>query len=289
MLTNMKWRRVTVVGCGLMGGSFALALRRYSLAERIAGWDVSTGALDEALRLDVIDEVDEAFGAGGVSDSDLIYLAMPVGEIIKFMGEHGSRVKDGAVITDAGSTKKEILNAARVHLSKEKIFVGGHPVAGSHLRGTAHARAELFTNAPYILVDDSRANEKSLAAVKQTLELIGARVVLMSGEEHDHTMALVSHLPQLLSSALAKTVSSRPDAQTLLEVAGTGFRDMTRLAESSWEMWRDICKTNAAPIASALDNLIHELIAVRDELAEFNSKESANLSFTGSLFKIKST
>ena len=281
----MKWRRVTVVGCGLIGGSFALALRQNSLAERIAGWDVSTDALDEALRLKIIDEVDDALNHGAVSDSDLVYLAMPVREIIEFLRERDSQVKDGAIVTDAGSTKTEVLNAARVSLSRKKIFIGGHPVAGSHLRGPAHARAALFANAPYVLVNDAQANEEALAAIKETVESIGARVVLMKAEEHDRAMALVSHLPQLLSSALARIVKNEPDAQALLEIAGSGFRDMTRLSESSWDVWRDICATNAAPIAGALDRFIRELTTVRDELIEFDSEERNDLTLTSSLFK----
>ena len=281
----MKWRRVTVLGCGLIGGSFAKALKDNHLAERIAGWDVSTDAIGEALRLQIIDEVDDAFSSGGVSDSDLVYLAMPVNEIIKFLREAGSQIKDGAIVTDAGSTKTEVLKAARTHLPKGKIFIGGHPVAGSHLHGASHAEATLFANAPYILINDSQTDETVLAAVKETIEFIGARVVLMSAEEHDRAMAMVSHLPQLLSSALAQTVESQPDAQTLLEVAGSGFRDMTRLAESSWKVWRDICATNTVQIACALDILIRELQDVRDELSEFASEESHNLSFTSTLFK----
>ncbi len=278
----MKWRRVTIVGCGLMGGSFALALRQNSLAERIAGWDVSREALGEALRLGIIDEVDEAFNA-----ADLIYLAAPVNEIKKFLSERACQDKEGAIITDAGSTKREIVDAARAHMPEDRFFVGGHPVAGSHLRGVAHSRAELFNGAPYVLVQDFQTNEEALNALKETIESTGARVRLMSAEEHDRAMAFVSHLPQLVSSALAKTVGSQPDSSSLQEISGTGFRDMTRLAESSWDVWRDIFMTNAAPAARALDILIRELADVRDELIEFDSEKGSELALTKLLFKSK--
>src|ERR1700682_2595616 len=148
------WNRVTIIGCGLIGASFALALRRAGACARIAGWDTSAPVLDEAVRTGVIDEVDQAFASEAVSSSDLIYLAMPVGEIIDFLRERGRQIKPGAVITDAGSTKVEICRAARLHLPDAQQFVGGHPVAGSHLPGLAHARDDLFAGAPYVLITD---------------------------------------------------------------------------------------------------------------------------------------
>ena len=192
----------------MIGASFALALRRASACAQIAGWDSSASELDEAVRTGVIDEVDQAFanqGASeGVSSSDLIYLAMPVGEIIEFLRERGRQIKPGAVITDAGSTKVEICRAARLHLPEAQQFVGGHPVAGSHLQGLAHARSDLFAGAPYVLVTDGDQDERHAhTALKETLDLLGARVTSMTAVEHDRVMALVSHLPQIVSSALA--------------------------------------------------------------------------------------
>src|SRR5688572_9128722 len=150
----MSWNRVTIIGCGLIGASFALALRRAGACAQIAGWDSSASELDEAVRTGVIDDVDQAFAnpglvdaknpGEGVSRSDLIYLAMPVGEIIDFLRTRGSQIRPDAVITDAGSTKVEICRAARLYLPEAHQFIGGHPVAGSHLHGLAHARSDLF-------------------------------------------------------------------------------------------------------------------------------------------------
>jgi prephenate dehydrogenase len=158
-MSQPKWERVTIVGCGLVGSSFALALRRAGLCGRLAGWDSSAAVLDEAIGRGVIDEVDSAFAEGGISPSDLIYLATPVGEIIRFFGERGGQVKTGALVTDAGSTKVEVCRAARQHLPAGRQFVGGHPVAGHHLGGLAHARAGLFEGASYVLIkeDDEAA------------------------------------------------------------------------------------------------------------------------------------
>lgn len=286
--TGHRWDRVTVVGCGLVGASFALALKRAGVCGRVAGWDVSAPVLAEAVGRGVVDEADEAFARGGVCESDLVYLAMPVGAIIEFLRGRGAQLKPGAVVTDAGSTKGEICRAARESLPRGRRFVGGHPVAGSHLGGPAHARAELFEGAPYVLaVDEGDAdeNESARAALAGALTRMGARVVLMKAGEHDRAMALVSHAPQLVSSALAAVVRERRDAGALRDVAGRGFADMTRLAASEWSVWRDIVGTNRAEVADALDSLISKLAAVRDELRAHGAGDLERLSMTGSLFE----
>jgi prephenate dehydrogenase len=232
----------------------------------------------------VIDETDEAFAHKTVSSSDLIYLAMPVEEIIGFLNERGTSVKPGALVTDAGSTKQEICRAAQSSLPEDCIFVGGHPIAGSHLRGLRHASAELFKDAPYVLVtgENDGEDEPLLIAFKETLRLIGARVTCMTAGEHDRAMSLVSHLPQLVSSALAAVVHEQPDAAALTHLSGAGYRDMTRLAASSWSVWRGILATNPAHIVAALDTLVEKLSTVRDELR--SASEGALLETTGSLF-----
>ncbi|HVF27990.1 MAG TPA: prephenate dehydrogenase [Pyrinomonadaceae bacterium] len=288
-MTLPKWERVTIVGCGLVGASFALALRRAGACRRIAGWDSRPATLDEARARGIIDEVDSSFTGGGDSSSDLFYLALPVGEIIRFLQESGSRIRGGALVTDAGSTKVEICDAARACLLEDRRFVGGHPIAGSHLAGVAHARADLFENAPYVLVRNESGDEgagagKSFAAFEETLRLVGARVVWMTAAEHDRAMSFVSHLPQILSSALHATINGQPDADALVNLSGTGYRDMTRLSASSWLVWRDILQTNPAPIVAALDSLTEKLSAVRDELQQHAKLQTNDLPTTGKLF-----
>src|ERR1044072_5280566 len=150
-MSKPLWDRVTVVGCGLVGASFALALRRAGACASVAGWDADAAVLDEALRLGAIDETDEAFAVDGVSQSDLVYLATPVGQIVEFLRAGAPHVKAGAVVTDAGSTKREVCRAARTQAQKGWRFVGGHPVAGSHLRGPGAppARATLGGARPH--------------------------------------------------------------------------------------------------------------------------------------------
>lgn len=285
-MTTGRWNRVTVVGCGLIGASFALAMKQTGACTRLAGWDASASVIDEALKSGVIEEVDRSFMNGEVSSSDLVYLAMPVGEIIAFLRERGPQIKPGALVTDAGSTKQEVCRAAREQFSKAWRFIGGHPIAGSHRRGLAHARADLFNAAPYVLVSGENQDEDpALMALQETLDLFGARVTLMTASEHDRAMAQISHLPQLVASALAATIKEQPEAAALINLAGPGYGDMTRLAGSSWSMWRDILATNSTPVAVALELLIEKLAAVRDELRDYSERTEHGLSKARALFE----
>lgn len=277
---------MTIVGCGLIGASFALALRRKSACGRIAGWDSSAAVLDEALERGIIDEVDQSAATGRPFSSDLLYLAMPVAEIINFLRESGARIKRGTIVTDTGSTKTEVCRAARAHLPKEVRFIGGHPITGSHLSGPANARAELFAGAPYVLTHEG-GQESSWEAktLTETLELLDARVSFMTAAAHDQALALLSHLPQLLSSALAATIEERANTEAPLALAGPGYRDMTRLAASAWSMWRDILATNSLPIAHALNEMIERLTVVRNELLEQAERPTVALPVSRGLFE----
>jgi len=274
------WNRVTIVGCGLIGASFGFALRQAGACRTIAGWDSNPTALNEALRRGAVDEIEQSFSSAEKSTSDLFYLAMPVAEIIKFFKEKTRHVKAGALITDSGSTKREICQAARVQLPKDVSFIGGHPITGSHRRGPTHGTAKLFDGASYVLIQD-RQHNKQVRAFISTLEMIGARVTFMTAAEHDEAFALLSHMPQLLSSALAATVHTKAP----VALAGPGYRDMTRLAASSWSMWRDIIATNRAPIADALKEMIERLTVVRNELLQQTDNPTAILPVARGLFE----
>jgi prephenate dehydrogenase len=280
-----QWSYVTVVGCGLIGASFALALRARNASPRIAGWDTNPRSLEEALRAGVIDEIDNAFQTGGTSLAELIYLAMPVRQIISFINEKGFQTAKGTIITDSGSTKVEICRAALIHLPEERFFVGGHPIAGSHNSGPTYAQPQLFQGAPYILIDEG--NEKTrpaLTKVKETVEGLGANVKLLTATEHDRAMAFVSHLPQVLSSALAATVNEAACINSRKDIAGAGYSDMTRLAGSAWSVWHDVLLTNAEPLADALELLVKKLIALREELRLSTMSGGEELPYASSLF-----
>ena len=269
----------------MIGGSFALAARRAGLSERITGWGGraskakvkrqkakggSGSSLDKAIDRGVIDGIEEAFDAGRVSDADLVYLAAPVGAIMDFLQERGKSIKPGAIITDAGSTKREICRAARERLPEGVSFVGGHPMAGSHNTGVEFADADIFRGAPYaLMIDEQGEQDEALSIFVECVKAIGSRPVLITPERHDRVIARLSHLPQLLSTALAISAekSSLPEGP---QIAGPGFAEMTRLGESRWSVWEDICRTNADEIASALGEMSDEIEEMRRALVSEN-------------------
>jgi chorismate mutase-like protein len=282
-IATPKWNRVTIVGCGLIGASFARALKRSGTCRRVAGWDTDAEVLREALRRDIIDEVDSSFATAEVSESDLIYLAMPVGGILGFLRERGGQTKFGALVTDAGSTKIEICRAAREHLPDGVVFVGGHPIAGSEHSGLAYSDAELFRDAQYLMVND-RTETDQFRALRETLNTIGARVRLMTPEAHDRALTFISHLPQILSTTLAATLRDELQVDSLLGVSGRGFCDMTRLAGSSWSMWRDILETNNVQIGTALDAFARKLDILREDLRALSRGKRGEMSETEQIF-----
>ena len=264
---SKSWKQVTVAGCGLVGASFAMALRAADQCEWILGWDSDAGVLDEARARGIIDDVDRTFDRGAQSRSDLIYLATPVRVIIDFFEAHRQIAKPGCLISDSGSTKVEICAAARKYLSPDVLFIGGHPMAGSHVGGIGHARADLFRGATYLLVREPVEREQFATEFFQsTLRAMGAAVEFTTPEEHDRAMAFVSHLPQLLSSALAACVDHYGNRECLSKFVGPAFRDMTRLASSPWNIWQDVLATNGANIDLALKFYIDQLQQIRPGL-----------------------
>ncbi len=261
----MRFKHIAIVGVGLIGGSFALAARRASIAQRITGWDRKE-VLDQACARGVIDGVEDSFASASVTEADLVYLAAPVGAILNFLRSRGNSLKPGAIVTDAGSTKREICRVAREALPREVAFVGGHPMAGSEKTGLEFADADLFRGVPYAVVADERVNADNLRAVTEVVSAIGAKPITLGAEQHDRIAARVSHSPQMLSTALALGVARTGEAETLA-LAGSGFEEMTRLAQSRWSVWEDICRTNAEQITSALDETIADIEALRAALS----------------------
>jgi prephenate dehydrogenase len=277
----MHFSHVAIAGVGLIGGSFALAARRAGIADRITGWDRKE-ALDKALEIGVIDGVEEAFGTGDESEADLVYLAAPVGAIANFIRKRGPSLKPGAIVTDAGSTKREICRVAHETLPPTVAFVGGHPMAGAERTGVDFADANLFEGAGYALVTSGGVNSDAFNAVSQVVRSIGATPIALGAEEHDRIAARISHSPQMLSTALALAVARRCEEGTMA-LAGSGFAEMTRLAESGWSVWEDICRTNADEISAALDEAIAEIEAVRSAIS------SGDLVGLGEMFESAAT
>jgi len=255
---------VAIVGTGLIGGSFGLALRAAGFTGCILGVS-SPGALEAALACGAIDT--GAALAEALPKADLVFLSQPIGRILDTLRHIDALVRPEALVTDAGSTKSQIVDEAREHLRRCQ-FLGGHPMAGKETRGAAAGDAQLFRGRTWVLTPDTPEEMETRAAREFTgwLSRIGARAVVMDSEEHDRVVSLTSHLPQLASTALAATVADRlPDLRELA-IAGPGLRDTTRLALSAYELWRDILATNAEHIDRALAVYIQKLEHIRENL-----------------------
>jgi prephenate dehydrogenase len=263
--------KLVIIGVGLIGGSFALALRKAEQVKHIVGVGRSPENMQCALKLGAIDEIANSLPSA-LKNADVVFLAIPVGQTGKTMGKISPHLESGTIVTDAGSTKRDVIAAARTHLTNHlENFVPGHPVAGAELSGAAAADPDLYRDKNVVLTP---LNETSAAAVKRVEELwqaCGAQVFQMSADRHDEILATVSHLPHVLAFALMHQISGAghadgPEPDDLLRFAGSGFRDFTRIAGSSPEMWRDICLGNREALLSQLDAYQSELTAVREML-----------------------
>lgn len=256
-------KTVAIVGTGLIGASFGLALRRAGYDGVLLGVS-STGAIQAAVDVGAVDRGASLAEAAG--QADLIFLAQTIGRIIDTLRHIDPLVKPGALVTDAGSTKCEITDVARQHLRRAQ-FLGGHPMAGKERRGAAEAVGTLFQGSTWVLTPDEPAELENEAAreFRGWLGRIGARVVALDSDAHDRIVAYTSHVPQLASTALASTVAGKV-AGSESTIAGSGLTDMTRLALSSYDIWRDILATNSEHIHRALGFYIQELEHIRENL-----------------------
>jgi prephenate dehydrogenase len=262
--------RVTILGTGLIGGSFAKALRKYTTDMRISGWDrpdvartaQSSGAFEEASTGDL---------APVLRDADLIFLALPIGVTLDLLPEIARAAPHRALVTDACSTKLRIVQAAEELFSKDSspLFLAGHPMAGREVAGIAHADADLFRDAPYALIGEAAApQDPRVSAFLKLVEKIGARPMWLGATQHDYAVGLASHLPQLVAVALASFLYDRLDENGLpITVAGPGLRDSLRLAGSPYSTWRDIVLTNREVLSASLDLLARRLDDLRERLA----------------------
>jgi len=262
--------RVTILGTGLIGGSFAKALRKYTTEMHISGWDrpdvaraaQSSGAFDEAFTGDL---------GPVLRSADLIFIALPIGVTLDLLPEIARAAPRGALITDACSTKLRIVQTAEEVFSEQPapLFLAGHPMAGREVAGIAHADADLFRDAPYALIGEANApQDPRVSAFLKLVEKIGARPMWLGATQHDYAVGLASHLPQLVAVALASFLYDRLDENGLpITVAGPGLRDSLRLAGSPYSTWRDIVLTNREVLSASLDLLARRLDDLRERLA----------------------
>jgi prephenate dehydrogenase len=256
-----EYQKVGIVGVGLIGGSLGLALKRTSPRVHIRGFGRDRTRLDLALRMGAVDDY-SILSEGAYRDRDLVLLATPVEHILGTLDQLGGVLAPGTVVTDVGSTKRAICAKAWATLPEGREFIGGHPVAGREVTGVEGSRADLFVNAPYVLCIRPGSDSPSLDKMLRLVERIGARALVMTPEEHDLAIAWVSHLPQLVSTALANAVRNCEPG-----ISGSGLRDMLRLAGSRYSVWESILETNRDMVDVALAGFIRELEAVRGRLA----------------------
>lgn len=254
---------LAVIGVGLIGGSFALDLKRRGLVREVVGVGRSRANLELALQTGIIDRIAED-AASAVAGADLVLLAIPVGAMAEMFQALAPALKPGCIVTDAGSTKRDVIAAAREHLgNKLAQFVPGHPIAGAETSGAAAARVGLYQDKPFILTPLPENRSEDLDRVEALWAACGARVARMDPAEHDGVFAAVSHLPHLAAFALMAELAGRPRAEVYFRYAGAGFRDFTRIAGSHPEMWRDITLANSAALLAELDAYIRKLTEVR--------------------------
>jgi prephenate dehydrogenase len=286
--------RATILGTGLIGGSFALALRKYTTDMHISGWDRAE-IIREARSRNIIDEAFAGDLAPALRSADLIYVALPIGVTIDLLPEIARLAPKRALVTDACSTKLRIAQAAAENFSSPStaLFLGGHPMAGREIAGIAQADADLFRNAPYALITDPSVPADSspaerdprVSAFLKLLEKIGARPLWLGAQQHDYAVGMVSHLPQLAAVALGSFLYDHLDENGLpITVAGPGLRDSLRLAGSPYSTWRDIVLTNREVLSAALDLFARRLDDLRERL---NSRElEADFDAANELYKL---
>lgn len=260
-----KFNRIVIFGVGLIGGSFALALKRAGAVAEVVGVGRRRVTLERAQALGIIDAIGTA---ASVSGADLVLLAAPVAQTEALLRDIAPHLQAGTVVTDAGSTKSDVVQAARAALgAKISQFVPGHPIAGRERNGPEAALPELYQGKKVVLTALPENADGCVAKVAAAWAQCGAHIHRLTAEEHDAVFAAVSHLPHLLAYALVDDIAARDNAARLFQYAASGFRDFTRIAGSSPEMWRDISLANRQALLAELDAYTGQLAQLRALLA----------------------
>lgn len=264
--------KLTLVGTGLIGGSFALALKQAGAVREVLGVGRNPARLAVARELGLIDR---AVGWAEAGQTDCILLALPVGDTEAVLKKLAPHLKPGVIVTDAGSTKADVVEAARAALGPRFAdFVPGHPIAGSEQSGSGAARADLYQGKRVVLTPQSETRADAVATVRALWEAAGAQVETLDAAQHDRIFAAVSHLPHLAAFALVDDLAQRADGDTFFRFAASGFRDFTRIAGSSPEMWRDIALANREAVLTELDAYVAALQVLRSAVS---AKDAAAL------------
>jgi len=271
-----KWDTVAIVGVGLIGGSIGLALRRRGLARQVVGIGRRESSLRNARRCQTVDRATTKLERG-VAEAELIVVCTPVARIVEHVRQTAEACPDGAVITDAGSTKRGLVEAIGVDLGREVTFVGSHPIAGSEKTGPAHAQEDLFAGRPAVVTPTRKSLPTAVDAVRRFWASLGCDpVVTLSPAQHDAAVAAVSHLPHVVAAALAATTTAKE-----LPLASSGWGDTTRIAGGDVELWRQILTENREQVLRSLDRYCATLKQYREALAANDSDRLVQLLTTG--------
>lgn len=249
---NFHFNTIAIVGVGLIGGSLGMAAKTKSLARRVIGIGRAEHKLMRAKIRGAIDEYTLDF-ENGAAEADLIVICTPVRLIVPTLDRMADSLKPGAIVTDVGSTKAEVVRQASAIMPDGTHFIGGHPMAGSEQAGVDAAFPDLFLGATYVLTPGEGTDLSALGCMAAFVESIGGKVEIMTPEEHDEAAAVISHLPHAISAALLHLAEgSHRESRKTFRLAAGSFRDLTRISDSPPELWRDICLTNAASLREAL-------------------------------------
>jgi len=265
--------RLVVVGVGLIGGSVAAALKRNQVVDHVIGVGRSKANMQQALSLGIIDEIAHDPGSA-VPGADMVLVAVPVKQTAGVLKQLRECVDNGVIVTDAGSTKRDFVRMAReIFGDALRFVVAGHPIAGAERTGVGAADADLFAGKRTVLTPLPDTDPDAIVRVEAMWRACGANVVHMSPEHHDSVFSAVSHLPHVLSYALVELIASRSNAEELFSFAASGFRDFTRIAGSSPEMWRDICAANADQLLRDIDAFQHALSLLAGYIRNGNTEQ----------------
>ena len=265
--SDFSFKKITIIGVGLIGGSLGLALKEKKPNFKIIGIDKQE-IIEKAIIRGAIDEGTINLKEG-IKEADVVILATPVKIILDLLPQINPFLKKGCLVTDTGSTKSQIVKKANKVLSKDIHFIGGHPMAGSEKYGINSADPHLFLDKTYILTPSNKSNLAALEKIFLIIEMISAKRLILDPFEHDKIIAAISHLPQILAVSLTNTISTlvqEENNNNYFKVIGGGFKDMTRIASSPYKIWEDICQTNQENILRTIQEFRNYLKVIEEKL-----------------------